>query len=356
MRNHGILLGWVAVLALWGTVSTLAADGPAFTDPEQAGPDFLVQGEYVGTVGSARAARAIAAQVIALGNGQFEGVLYAGGLPGAGWDESMPFHFRGQTQGDSTEFVGMHGERLMFENPNFAGQIKSGVFSGRADMFRNVVDISSFELKKIDRVSPTLGAKPPGGAIVLFDGANTEEWVNGKIVESNLLDNGTESRRKFGDRDYRFHLEFRTPFVPTGQGMGRGNSGVYVNKIWEIQVLDSFGWNNQNRKFERLADFGRCGGIHELVEPRWNMCLPPLSWQTYDVEFFAARFDQDKKLVAPEIMTVRHNGVVIHDRYVIPLVPAGHDVKSSKTGQAGPLLLQNHGNPVRYRNIWVFVP
>jgi hypothetical protein len=341
--------------------SALAARAPAeelptFLDAQTAGPDFHVQGEYAGEVGGPADQRLpLAAQVVALGDGKFEGVLYAGGLPGAGWNGLAPFHFRGQTSGDETRCVGMHGERLQFENSNFEGLIRDGEFRGRADMFRNVVRDASFALKKIRRGSPTLGAAPPERSIVLFNGSHVDEWVDGKIVEDRLLDVGTQTKRQFGDRDFLLHLEFRTPFMPTAAGMKRGNSGVYLKKLWEVQVVDSFGWNGYNRKFERLADFGRCGGIQELVEPRWNMCLPPLSWQTYDIDFEAARFDSSNNLIAPEMVTVRHNGVTVHDRYVLPRVETGFDFTASQTGRPGPITLQQHGNPVRYRNIWAVV-
>jgi len=141
--------------------------------------------------------------------------------------------------------------------------------------------------------------------------------------------------------------------MPTATGMQRGNSGVYVKHEWEIQILDSFGWHHENRKFERLSRFGRCGGIHEMVAPRINMSFPPLTWQTYDIDFTMARFDVDGKKTSAATITVRHNGVVIHDRYVLPPVPPGRAASTTREGQPGPIFLQDHGNPVRFRNIWV---
>ena len=128
---------------------------------------------------------------------------------------------------------------------------------------------------------------------------------------------------------------------------------LYVKNDWEVQILDSFGWHHENRKFERLSKFGRCGGIHEMIGPRINMSYPPLAWQTYDIELTMARFDASGKRTAPALMTVLHNGVSIHDKYVLPPVPPGRNASQSKERQDGPIFLQNHGNPVRFRNIWV---
>jgi hypothetical protein len=321
---------------------------PTFIDPEKAGPEFQVQGEYVGMVGGALP---IGIQVIALGKQEFEGVLYRGGLPGAGWDEDKVFHIKGKTYDGRTTFHGVHGERLMFAHSNFSGLIRDGVFTGEAHIFRSCLKDVGFRLEKVHRKSPTVGAKPPEGANVLFDGTDVDEWRDGRLVEDRLLDVGTTTKRDFGS--ILIHLEFRCPFMPTAQGMQRGNSGVYVKREWEVQIVDSFGWHHENRKFERLSNFARCGGIHEMVGPRINMSFPPLSWQTYDIEFKMAKFDASGKKTSPAMISVRHNGVMIHDKYVLPTVPPGRDESQTKEGHLGPIYLQNHGNPVRFRNIWV---
>ena len=321
---------------------------PTFTDPGKAGPGFQVQGEYVGKVGGTEV---IGIQVIATGPQQFEGVLYSGGLPGGGWDEGAVFHVKGKLAEGKTTLTGVHGERLMFTNSNFQGSIEKGIFIGEARMFANKLKDVTFRLARIERQSPTLGAKPPAGAVILFDGSGANHWQDGKLVEKQLLDVGTTSKRDFGS--VLIHMEFRCPFMPTATGMQRGNSGVYVKHEWEIQILDSFGWHHENRKFERLSRFGRCGGIHEMVAPRINMSFPPLTWQTYDIDFTMARFDVDGKKTSAATITVRHNGVVIHDRYVLPPVPPGRAASTTREGQPGPIFLQDHGNPVRFRNIWV---
>jgi hypothetical protein len=343
MNSFKIYLFCMTVLA---AATNSSARHAAFTDPEKAGPDFQVQGEYVGTVGGVLP---VGVQVIALGQHEFQGVFYTGGLPGAGWDEGTVFHIKGETQDGQTNFYGIHGDRLKFAHTNFRGSILDGVFTGEAQTFRNRLEDVTFRLKKVHRSSPTSGKRSPKGAIVLFDGSSADQWRNGRIVDDCLLDVGTRSKRDFGS--VLIHLEFCCPFMPTARGMGRGNSGIYVKNEWEVQIIDSFAWHHENRKFERLSGFGRCGGIHEMVTPRINMSFPPLAWQTYDIEFTMAKFDDSGKKIVPAMMTVLHNGVVIHDKYVLPRLPPEEDEWQERS--KGPIFLQNHGNPVRFRNIWV---
>ncbi len=272
-----------------------------FDDPTaaKADPDFAIQGEYE--------APNLGLQVIAEGDGAFELVLYQGGLPGAGWDRSEPRRFDGDSS-TAEEFI---------KEKKFA---------------------------KVERKSPTLGAKPPAEAIVLFDGTKAsldKHWKSGaRITEDGLLMQGATSIDTFGD--YVLHVEFRTPFQPKARGQGRGNSGVYHQGRYETQVLDSFGLVGKNNE---------TGGIYSVRDPDMNLCFPPLQWQTYDVEFTAATFDADGKKQSDARITVKLNGVVVQNETKLPNPTTAAPFKESK--DKGPIYLQDHGNPVRFRNIWV---
>ncbi len=260
--------------------------------------DFAVQGEY--------ASDKLGVQVIALGDGEFDIVVYQGGLPGAGWDRTPPQ----RTDGD--------------------GETVAELVRGRG-------------VKRVERKSPTLGATAPINAIVLFDGSQAavdKHWRAGaKRTDDGLLVRGAMSVETF--QDYSVHVEFRTPYQPKARGQGRGNSGVYHQGRYETQILDSFGLEGKNNE---------AGGIYTVRDPDLNMCFPPLTWQTYDVDFTAARFEGAKK-VRDALLTVRLNGVVVQRDVKVPHTTTAAPEKESSA--AGPIYIQDHGNPVFYRNIWV---
>src|SRR5262249_21686465 len=137
------------------------------------------------------------------------------------------------------------------------------------------------------------------------------------------------------------HVEFRLSYMPDKTGQARSNSGVYVQHRYEIQVLDSFGLKGANNE---------CGGVYSQAAPLVNMCYPPLQWQTYDIEFKAARFDKEGKKMAPAVLSVWHNGVLIHDKLELKGPTGGGKPENQ---EPGPLFLQGHGGQVQYRNIWV---
>lgn len=287
----------------------------AFIDPDNAGSDFAVQGEYVGDN--------CAAQVIALGGGKFHIVGWSKGLPGAVEDAEKKIEVDAERVGD----------KVVFDGSGWKGDIDSGQLRGTSE------DGNARELRKTERQSTTLGAKPPAGAVVLFDGTNADAWQNGKIDDRKLLVCGTKSKQTFGDAT--IHVEFRTPFKPTARGQARGNSGVYVQDRYECQVLDSFGLKGENNE---------TGGIYHTSKPLLNMCFPPLSWQTYDIDFQAARYDAAGQKTKNANFTVRLNGVLVQDHVDVPAPTPGGQ---KETPEPGPIQLQGHGNPVFFRNVWV---
>lgn len=303
------------VAALTLSSAAFAAD-VTFTDAASAGVDFQIQGEYRDDHSGA--------QVIALGDGKFHLVGWSKGLPGDVPDAEKKQEIDGVLQDGAVHF----------KNDDWDATLKDGEIKGTNK------DGASHTLKKVERKSPTLGAKPAPGAIVLFDGTNADAWKNGKMDKDGNLQCGVLSHQEFGD--CTLHIEFFLPFKPFARGQGRGNSGVYMQDRYEVQVLDSFGLKGENNE---------CGGIYTKHKPKVNMCYPPLSWQTYDIDFEAAKWDTDGKKLKNAVFTVKHNGVLIHDHVEV-------DSSTTSAGRKdgpgpGPIQLQNHGNPVVFRNIWL---
>ncbi len=321
-------------LCLVAASDGLAAAEPnkaAFTIPEKADIEYKIQGEYVGEHDSDEGKRQVAIQVIALGDKKFRAVAYVGGLPGDGWSRGgEKYSGAGELKNGQVEFKPEHS--------NSTDRTSAILTDGKITVLDDERTVA--ELKKVERTSPTLGARPPKDAIVLFDGRNTEAWENGKLIEEKLLGaTGASSKQKFGD--HSLHIEFRTPFMPTARGQGRGNSGVYIQSRYECQVLDSFGLEGEDNE---------CGGIYSIAKPAVNMCFPPLSWQTYDIDFTAARYDSNGNKTKNARVTIKHNGVVIHDDLELPHGTPGRHPEGP---EADSVFLQDHGNPVAFRNIWV---
>ncbi len=314
-RRHYARLA-CGVAALLGAGCSFLIPAKSHLEPATAGRDYEIQGEY------SRGESGFGMQVIALGDGEFEGVLYRGGLPGAGWDGSP----RILTEGTDTSNAPLRltgPATLSLEGRALVGTGPNG---------------EPLRMVKTERSSPTLGIPAPVGAQVVFDGTGTE-YVDGTMDDRGFLEAGATSRAKF--RDAHIHLEFRTPFTPEGSGQFRGNSGVYLQDRYEVQVLDSFGLPEKDND---------AGGIYQVSAPSVNMSFPPLRWQTYDIDFTAARFDKSGNKTAPARITVRHNGVLIQDDVEIPGPTGGGN---SEQDTPGPIHLQDHWDPVVYRNVWV---
>ncbi len=339
-------------LALGGATS--AVDGrEVWTDPNDPTlpADVRIQGEYVGEDPEGQR---LGCQVIALGSGKFHAVIYPGGLPGDGWDGKNRSLMDGKMDGEKAVFVPAEGPKQYLAGPpeEFSAtrrfpppghQPYSAVIEG--EKLRGKTEQGqSFELAKVHRQSPTLGKKPPESAIVLFDGSNKDAWRGGRLDEETGLLNtdGRDilSRERF--QDYSVHLEFMLPYRPYARGQGRGNSGFYQVDHYEVQILDSFGLEGLHNE---------CGGIYSQQNCLINACLPPLVWQTFDIDFTNARRDEDGNKTKNAVITVRQNGILIHDQLEIHGPTGGH--RSEPEGTPGPLKLQGHGNPLQFRNIWL---
>jgi hypothetical protein len=294
-------------------------------DDAKKDPDFAIQGEYVGELGDQDGKQKWGLQIIALGDGKFHAVAYAGGLPGDGWDRSDKHEVDGTTADGIATFKGEKG----------SAAIKDGVAKITTPDGKPLGD-----LKKVERTSTSMGKKPPAGAVVLFDGKSGDAFTDPKKFVDGLMSQGITTKEKF--QDFSMHMEFLLSYMPAARGQGRANSGCYMQGRYEVQILDSFGLSGENNE---------CGGIYTIAKPTVNMCLPPLQWQTYDVDYTAAKYDADKKKTANAKLTVRHNGVLIHENVELPKATTAAPIAEGP--EPGPIYIQDHGNPIRFRNIWL---
>jgi hypothetical protein len=197
----------------------------------------------------------------------------------------------------------------------------------------------------------SLNQPPSPKAVVLFDGSDLAGWTTrdggapGWAVQDGIATvaagSGDIVSREHWEDAY-VHLEFRCPDMPDKTGQAKGNSGVYLQGRYEIQVLDSYGWE--------VPGLGDCGAVYNLHAPLQNACRPALEWQTYDIIFRTARCDSAGQVAEKARVTVVQNGSIIQNN--VELEPTGGALGADES-QPGPLLLQDHGDPVAYRNIWL---
>jgi uncharacterized protein (TIGR03000 family) len=325
----------------------------AWTDPKdpKLPIDFAIQGEYV-----AKEKGGFGVQIIALGGGRFQAVVLTGGLPGAGWDGKNKCLLDGNLEGGKATFKAANGKRkYLAQSPDEFSATSKFPPVGQQDFYAGSADGKTMQLTlsgraptldKIVRASPTLGQKPPPGATILFDGTSADEWNAARVDKTTGLLNtdGHDITTKRRFNNYTVHVEFLLPYRPDARGQGRGNSGFYQVSQYEVQILDSFGLDGKDNE---------CGGIYSRIAPSVNGCLPPLQWQTYDIDFTNAVPDANdpKKPAKKSRITCKLNGITIHDNVEIPGPTGG--AWPQPEGTPGPLILQGHGNPLQFRNIWI---
>ena len=196
--------------------------------------------------------------------------------------------------------------------------------------------------------------QPPSDAIILFNGKDLNEWstMKGEAAKWKVNDNsmivvkgtGTiRTKKTFGD--CQLHIEWKTPTTIEGEGQGRGNSGIFLMGQYEVQVLDSY----NNRTYSN----GQAGSIYKQHMPLVNASRPPGEWQTYDIIFKAPRFNEDGSVASPAYFTVLHNGVLVQNNVEVKGITVHSGKPYYKKHDKEPITLQDHGNPIEFRNIWV---
>ncbi len=296
---------------------------PAATKVPDGDPDYALLGEFIGEIDVEGSKSTLGLQIRPLSGGMFEAIQFAGGLPGKGAEGEGAIELIGKRFNNSLVLSG--GPWVVYASPDSCTVLNESGPVGK--------------LTRVIRTSPTMGAKPPEGATVLFDGTNIEQFTQARMTADGLLAEGADVKPMF--QDFNLHVEFRLPYMPDQLDQKRGNSGCYLQSRYEVQVLDSFA---------TLPVFNGCSSIYRFKPADVNMCLPPLQWQTYDIIFTAPRWAADGTKIRNARLTVWHNGVKTQDNVELP----------NKTGagkQEEPTLLptrfQNHKDPVRFRNIWI---
>lgn len=205
------------------------------------------------------------------------------------------------------------------------------------------------------KINPGKNGSAPSDAIVLFDGTNLNEWESQREgnpaawkVENGYMEvvartGGIQTKREF--EDFQLHLEWSAPTEIVGEGQGRGNSGVFMQGIYEVQILDSY----ESVTYSN----GQAASVYKQSIPLVNATVAPGEWNVYDIIYKAPRFNADGIKVADGTITVIHNGVVVQNNYVLKGTTEYIGLPKNPAHGKGPISLQDHGNPVRFRNIWI---
>jgi hypothetical protein len=367
MLLTGLALGLVAVLAAEAPAQPLDKAGEAAAkklfDPQAIGVELKLQGEYVGKDGEKR----VGVQVVARSDKSFHALVLEGGLPGDGWDGGRYGLLESGPLSDG---------KVEFRSPSDDGASavldESGLTLNRG--------AQKILLKRVERKSPTLGKQPPAGAIVLFGGEkpsvdafeerkDIEGMTAPLMFEGNLMA-GAVTKRKF--RDYSLHVEFMTGWEPQNIPWRRADAGVYMLSRYEVAIGDSFGFDfdlsgatspqrpkllddkSKTSKFPVAKGNGAprvCGSVFTYPSKVPNSCLPPLVWQSLDIDFKAPRFDDKGKKTAKAVISVKLNGQQTVDKLEVN-GPTPHGFKGPETAD-GPIWFEAFGRRVLYRNIWL---
>ncbi len=318
MNRTLIIAGMACVLVAFVTGGVLADD---------------IMGEYKGTFfPDSQVKMDATAKVVSEGSGKYRIAIKA--------KSNDPTR-----EGACVEVYGKHSDQSVLIDNFWAGgypwkgEIKNGRLSLGAGYGLH------FELDKIESKSPNAELKPPAGAIILLPyikgvKADLSAWTNkgwnaidDGVMECAPKKGSNKTEQSFGDIK-QLHLEFKLPLEPSKRGQGRANSGVYLSDAYEVQILDSFGLVHTS---------GDCGGIYNVKRASVNACLPPETWQTYDITFRSPRFDESGKVKELPRITVIHNGEKIQDL----------EIPKARNREKGPIQLQDHGHKIQFRNIWL---
>lgn len=336
--KHAYRLFSTFILATVITLTGLTAQ--AADNPSPSGDPFIGAFEGVYTA-AGRDDYVAKGQIINVGRGLYKAKVGFGTNDGAQQYGYVEIH--GSAQGSKLMLSGYSND------VHWTGTIQDGKLRiGQQDAHYS----GAFRMDKVIHHSPTEGLTPPRGSDVILPYAqgaktNLDAMTNDKWE---ILDDGVmRVKGKSGDQktkksygDVTIHLEFKLAHMPNEHGQARSNSGLYVQDRYETQILDSFGL---------MSGSGDCGGIYEQAIPLVNACYPPGQWQTYDVQFKAARFNKDGSVKSYPTMTVELNGVTVQRNHVFRKVTGG--AVNDDVPEKGRIRLQDHGDPVEYRNFWV---